>query len=141
MSDENANSDTDSVQKIREKKIGNDLLKTALANAAVDKKTVVVLISIFTLYRPAFLDPPPPSSTSVPKPPLDPASTTKVVPGAPAVSNIQREIVVPARMKKISTVSTSSERTLIMNDLTTYTLPLSKPSTPKSALNNRLVKY
>lgn len=100
-SGEHANSDdsdANSIQKPLEKKVGNNLLKVALADATVNNPTLPPK-SFLSSYLPAFLDSPLLSSTSVPKPPVDLATTVKVWPGAPAVSNIKREILLPARMK------------------------------------------
>ncbi|KAH9460877.1 hypothetical protein Pst134EA_017188 [Puccinia striiformis f. sp. tritici] len=121
---------TDSAQKLAESHTPINLLKTALVNASGPKKPVLALKNIHDSYLPSFLDSPPPSSTSVPKPPINPA-TAKVWPATPAVSNIQREIILPARMQRISAISTSSAHTLFMKDLATFTFSPSHPQIPK----------
>ncbi|WAR58207.1 hypothetical protein PtB15_5B439 [Puccinia triticina] len=116
---------------------GNNLLKTALVNAAVETKPQLALKNVSKSYLPAFLNSPPPSSTSVPKAPVDPAANEKVWPASPSVSNIQREIILPARMKRMSAISTSSTRTLFMKDLATFAFSSPQSSTPEPVLDNK----
>jgi len=135
-SGEHADSDANSIQKPLEEKKGDNLPKAALADATVDNNPTLPPKSILASYLPVFLDSPPPSLTSVPKPPADRAIAAKVWPGAPAVSNVKREILLPARMKKLSMASTSSRHSLFVKDLATFSFPSFIPTTPKPVLND-----
>ncbi|KNZ44329.1 uncharacterized protein VP01_927g3 [Puccinia sorghi] len=122
-SGKHADSDANSIQEPLEKTI-------------VDNNSALPSKSAMSSYLRAFLDSPPPSSTSVPKPPVDQATTAKVWPGAPAVSNVKREILLPARMKKLSMASTSSRHSLFVKDLAAFSFPSFIPATPKPTLND-----
>lgn len=73
--------------------------------------------TIYHSSSPAFLSSPTPSMTTTPRPLVDPAAIVKHHQIAPIVSNIQREIILPARMKKLSMISVDSSRSLFTKDL------------------------
>ncbi|KAA1119623.1 hypothetical protein PGT21_030275 [Puccinia graminis f. sp. tritici] len=109
-----------------------------LVNAAVGTKPALAPKNLSELHLATFLSTPPVSSTSVPQPPINLSANGKAWPAAPAVSNVHREVILPARMKKISTISTSSARTLFMKDLATFAFPFSPPEplTRKPVINS-----
>ncbi|KAA1084203.1 hypothetical protein PGT21_020878 [Puccinia graminis f. sp. tritici] len=109
-----------------------------LVNAAVGMKPALTPKTLSELHLATFLSTPPVSSTSVPQPPINLSANGKAWPAAPAVSNVHREVILPARMKKISTISNSSARTLFMKDLATFAFPFSPPQplTRKPVINS-----